>query len=167
MPTQKEDQKYLQTALPEIKNYLLSDILYYPLTGNLPRLTLGGILLAQRRLGIFPDPQFATVKETWRAAWTSKASRELDARLTLWRNYLDDYRQDPATQAQNYPHEVRWRVMIALLIPEAESAPKEIESLDRFLHANFRSGAFLWNKTQQEQFPQDEFWFLYGNLRKE
>jgi len=165
MPTQDEDRKYLQAALPELKAYLLSDILYYPLGGNLPRLTLGGILLAQRRLGTPPDPQFATVKETWRAAWTKKAAQETEARLTLWRNYLNDYRRDPE-QAENYPYEVRWRVMLTLLLPEAETSPADLPALDRFLRANLLSAPFIWDADLAKNFPQDEFWFLYGRLQK-
>ncbi len=166
MPTQEEDKKYLQNALPELKNYLLSEMLYYPLLNNLPRLTLGGVLLAQRRLGAYPDPQLETVKKAWRAAWTKKAARELNARLTLWRNYLSDYRQDAKGQAVNYPQEVRWRVMIALLLQEIESPPSELSALDEFLRANLIQCDFIWDKPLQARFPEDEFWFLYGKLKK-
>ncbi len=82
MPTLEKDQKYLETALPELKNYLLSDTLYYPM-GQPPRLTIGGLLLAQKRLragnyGTHLFPKLDSVKTKWYAAWTKKAVREID-----------------------------------------------------------------------------------------
>ncbi len=169
MPTPKIDQNYIETALPELKNYLLSDILFYPLMGQLPRLTIGGLLLAQRRLwagnlGTHLDPKLATLRDKWRAAWEKKSARELDARLTLWRNYLNDYRADPENYAADYKHEVRWRVIIELLLAEVDQIPAEIIALDELLRVKFIKGKFLWDKNLQSQFAQDKFWFLYGKL---
>lgn len=169
MPTPKQDQNYIDIALPELKNYLLSDILYYPLMGNLPRLTIGGLLLAQKRLqagtlGTHLYSKLATVKIKWRAAWTKKSAREVEARLRLWRNYLNDYRKNPEEYAADYKHEVRLRVMIELLSAEVDQIPAEIAVLDQFLRAKFISGKFVWEETLQSQFPADKFWFLYGNL---
>lgn len=170
MPTSEQDLLYFQTSLPELKNYLLSDLLFYPLMGNLPRLTVGGLLLVQKRLqaenfGTHPDPKLATVKSKWSAAWTKKSTRELDARLTLWRNYLNDHRADPENYVADYKHEVRWRVIIELLLAEVDQIPAEIMALDEFLRVKFISGEFIWDENLQSQFPQDEFWFLYGELR--
>ena len=169
MPTPKIDQNYIETALPELKNYLLSDILFYPLMGQLPRLTIGGLLLAQRRLragnlGTHLDLKLATLRDKWRAAWEKKSAQEMDARLTLWRNYLSDYRTDPENYATDYRHEVRWRVMLELLAKEVDQIPTEIGVLDELLHVKFIKGKFLWDKNLQNQFAQDKFWFLYGKL---
>ena len=170
MPTLKQDQNYIETALPELKNYLLSDILYYPLLGKLPRLTIGGLLLTQKRLeagtgGTHLYPKLAAVKEKWRAAWAKKSARELEARLTLWRNYLNDYRGDPKNYATDYEHEVRWRVIMELLSAEVDQVPAEIAVLDQLLRVKFISGKFIWDENLQSQFPEDDFWFLYGKLR--
>ena len=170
MPTPKQDRQFIETALPELKTYLLSDILYYPLMGNLPRLTLGGLLLAQQRLGeeklgSLLTQKLASVKESWRAAWAKKATQELDARLRLWRNYLNDYRADPKANLDNYAHEVKWRVMIELLSAEVDQIPAEIAVLDDLLRLNFASGEFIWDENLQNQFPQDDFWFLYGKVK--
>ena len=170
MPTPKQDQNYMETVLPELKNYLLSDILFYPLLGQLPRLTIGGLLLTQRRLraenlGTHLDPKLATLRNKWRAAWGKKSAQELDARITLWRNYLGDYRADPENYAADYKHEVRWRVMLELLANEVDQIPAEIGVLDELLRVKFISGEFIWDENLQSQFSQEEFWFLYGKLR--
>ena len=170
MSTPEQDLKFIETALPELKAYLLSDILYYPMMGNLPRLTLGGLLLAQRRLGAgnlgtHLDPKLASVKERWRAAWAKKSARELDARLTLWRNYLDDYRRDPKSNPGNYAYEVRWRVIIELLVKEVDQIPAEIAVLDQLLRVKFISGKFIWDEDLESEFDQGKFWFLYGQLK--
>ncbi|MBT3323427.1 MAG: hypothetical protein HN392_14165 [Anaerolineae bacterium] len=170
MPSSEKDLLYIQTSLPELKKYLLSEILYYPLTGSLPRLTVGGLLLAQHRvgeekLGTSLAQKLATVKTSWRVAWTQKSTRELEARLRLWRNYLNDYRNKPEEYIADYPHEIRLRVMIELLSAEADQIPDEITILDKLLRANFLSGEFIWDERLEAQFPEDRFWFLYGKLR--
>ncbi len=170
MPTPQTDLLYLQTSLPELKNYLLSDILYYPLDGNLPRLTIGGILISERRLrdeksATHLIPKLAAVKSAWRVAWMKKSARELEARLRLWRNYLNDYRKNPKEYASDYKHEIHWRVMIELLSAEVEQIPAEIENLDHFLRVKFISGEFIWDENLKKQFPEDKFWFLYGKLK--
>ena len=168
MPTLAEDRRYLEAALAELKNYLLSDVLFYPLTAPMPRLTIGGMLLAQRRLhaqkSASPlDFELDTLRTKWRAAWEKKSAKELDARLTLWRNYLNDYRNDE-NQADHYRHEVRWRVMSELLLDEISQGSAELVGLDQLLRAKFQSGEFIWNDTLKREFPQDKFWFLYGKL---
>lgn len=169
MPTPQEDRRFLEAALVELKDYLLSDVLFYPLTAPLPRLTLGGLLLAQRRLHAYEnvsplDVQLDTLRTKWRAAWEKKAAQELGTRLTLWRNYLDDCREEEALLG-NYPREVRWRVMLALLSAELPQDSAELNALDLRLRAKFRTGAFIWDEQLANQFPQDDFWFLYGKLK--
>lgn len=169
MPTPEQDQAYFEAALSTLKKYLLSDILFYPLTGSLPRLTLGGLLLAKRRLEAGNHAphltrKLAAVKEKWRAAWIKKAAAELDARLTLWRNYLNDLQNDPEEYATDYPREVRWRVMIALLVDEAEQTPPELAALDQSLRVKLRASEFVWDDSLKSEFDREKFWFLYGNL---
>lgn len=107
MPTPEQDLHFLEVAIPELKDYLLSDILFWPLGAKQPRLTIGGLLLAQRRLraqhlGVQFHPKIAALREKWHAAWERKAAKEVNARLDLWRNYLNDYRSNPESHAINY-----------------------------------------------------------------
>ncbi len=170
MPTPVEDRKYLETALPELKDYLLSDVLYYPLTASLPRLTISGLLLAQRRLHAYEnaaplDFQLDTLRNKWRAAWEQKAATELDSRIRLWSNYLNEHCQT-SELSDYYAHEVRLRVMIGLLIAEfGDTDPGELIALDELLRTKFQTGEFIWDEALMREFSRDDFWFLYGRLK--
>ena len=104
----------------------------------------------------------------WRVAWEQKAGREVHARLDLWRNYLMDYRQSPEVHADEYLHEVRWRVILNLLFDELPAPPSEAEALaglDQLLQASFLPGDFIWEEDLMPGFPQQAYWFLYGRLK--
>ena len=142
MPAPAEDRKYLEAALPELQTYLLSDTLFYPLTHPLPRLTLGGLLLAQRRLHAYEDVspldlRLDTLRSKWRVAWEQKAIQEVAIRLTLWGNYLKEHRNNEEL-GDYYSHEVRLRVILGLLSAELGSEPDELIALDQLLRAKFR-----------------------------
>lgn len=169
MPMPPEDRQFLEAALPELQTYLLSDVLFYPLTHSLPRLTLGGLLLAQRRLHAYEDAspldlRLDTLRDKWRAAWEKKAAQEFETRLTLWRNYLDDCREEE-TLRENYLREVRWRVMLALLVAELPADSSELNALDQQLRTKFQTGGFIWDEALVREFSQDDFWFLYGKMK--
>ena len=169
MPTPAEDRKYIETALPELQTYLLSDTLFYPLTYPLPRLTLGGLLLAQRRLHAYEDAssldlRLDTLRSKWCVAWEKKAIQEFETRLTLWRNYLDDCREEEAL-LENYAREVRWRVMLGLLSAELPADSSELNALDQRLRTKFRMGEFIWDEALVSEFSQDDYWFLYGKMK--
>ena len=172
-----KDRVFLQAGIPELSDYLLSKELYWPITARgyqLPRLTIGGVLLAQARLEAAGErieslvAQLDGVRLKWRTAWETKAGREVGARCGLWGNYLEDYRQNPYQHADSYPHEVRYRVMLQLLSAELPDVPPEGEllaALDSLLQRNFLPGEFVWDAGLQNGFPRDVYWFLYGILK--
>ena len=161
MPTQKDNQ-YLSAGIPELENYLLSEVLYYPLSLNLPQLTLGGVLLSLARMGA-QAAQFAAQVEAihskWRAAWDGKFSREVRARSELWVNYLAEYREDPKAGARLYSQNVRYRAMLSLL-------GKTEHDSDAFVKSVFREGKFVWEENCASNFPRETFWYLYGTLKE-
>ncbi len=176
-----QDLLYLENGLQDLPAYLEADLLFWPLTPpTLPRLTISGLLLSLRRaaaLAATPGQRQEVAQRTetlnrlraqYRVHWENKAARELDARLRQWRNFLQDYRENPPEFAPSYPHEVHARVMLSLLLPElpptikAESA---IQGLDALLQAVFQPGPFIWEAILSTAFPQADFWYLYGHLR--
>ncbi|RME86942.1 MAG: hypothetical protein D6770_10695 [Anaerolineae bacterium] len=185
MPSPEQDRLFIETAIAALGDYLLSKELFWPLPGGtlgqaLPRLTIGGMLLALVRLrarAVSPadqaivynwEQEIDAVRRRWRAAWEKKVRREFGARLNLWRNYVNDYRRDPEQYADAYPHEVRWRVMLHLLRTELPAPPPEaalVDDLDGFLRAHFVTGEFIWEPELEGGFPEDEYWYLYGRLR--
>lgn len=182
MPSHEQDWAFFEAGVQVLSDYLLSEELFWPLSGSvaLPRLTLGGMLLAQRRLrGVATDPgeeirfrrgedALDAMRSKWRSAWERKAAREVRARFDLWRNYLQDYRAAPAEYADAYPREVRWRAMLHLLLAELSETPPQAQALaglDRLLRGFFLPGAFVWETELAGAFPAGEYWYLYGRLK--
>jgi hypothetical protein len=170
------DTAYLQAGVPELKEYLLSRQTYWPVSArgyDLPRLTLGGLLLASRRLAAVSAPveslvtQMEAVRSSWRVAWEDKAQREFKARFRLWKDYLMETREAPEEVAGAYPHEVRYRVMLQLLDGELPVHPEEYQALaalDEVLGSILTPGPFVWESELQEAFPSGVYWYLYGKL---
>ena len=172
----EKDRAYLEAGIPELGDYLLSNELYWPITArgyDLPRLTIGGLLLAKARLESRGEriealvAQLEAVRSKWQVAWETKAGREVQARMRLWSNYLTDYRHNPEGHAYAYSHEVRYRVMLHLLLGEFPALPAGYEGLaqlDVLLRANLLPGDFVWEADLQPGFSREVYWFLYGKL---
>ncbi|MEZ0394962.1 MAG: hypothetical protein ABWK53_00805 [Anaerolineales bacterium] len=182
MPSRQQDWAFFEAGVQELPGYLLSDELFWPLSGpvNLPRLTIGGLLLARARLygwAAGEDEQSSlqqkaaeleATRQRWRSAWERKAAREVGARFDLWRNYLQEYRAAPAEQADAYPRQVRWRVMLHLLLAELLETPPQAQALsdlDHLLRRHFLPGAFVWESELAAAFPAEPYWYLHGRLR--
>jgi hypothetical protein len=173
MTNPERDSRFIETALPELQDYLLSDELYWPLGGSLPRLTPGALLLALRRAEAHsPAParkwqlELDAVRRRWRSAWEQKALREAKNRLRLWSASVGEWQSAPAENLADYTGEVRGRVILQILLDEV-NAPAEqaaLGPLDDFLRARLKPGNFLWETGLETAFPQSEFWFLYGKL---
>ena len=160
----RTDKRYLGAAIPELENYLLSKELFYPIGRNLPQLTLGGVLLSLMRLPTSEvnkyEAQVFKIHTRWRAAWDTKAGREVRARSELWKNYLAEYPGDPEGTARLYPQQVRYRAMLTLL---GESS----DVMDVYVKSIFQPGDFVWESEIQDHFSDDAFWYLFGSLKSE
>jgi hypothetical protein len=169
----EQDHQFLTEALPQLRDYLLSNELYWPLGGTLPRLTSGAVLLTLARLSALqPEkaaqfhPQVARLRAQWRTAWEQKIAREMANRLRLWSNFLSDYREAPEQYADAYPHESRGRAILQILLDELPNAPEKsaLADLDVFLKIRLVPGDFLWEPGLRAAFQPEKFWFLYGKL---
>jgi hypothetical protein len=171
MPNLAQDKLFLEAGVPVLSDYLLSKALFYPLDGDLPRLTIGNLLLAHRRItatgyNAFSD-EIDAVRTKWRAAWGQKSSREILTRLGLWRNFLGDYQVSPENNADRYPVEVRHRAIIQLLVEEADRTSEMdlLPGLDSKLKGSFLPGKFVWEEQVAAGFDREEFWFLFGTIK--
>ncbi|HJS28426.1 MAG TPA: hypothetical protein VJ768_02310 [Anaerolineales bacterium] len=187
MPSPEYDLAYLAACTPDLEEYVLSPVLFWPVNSRppagspgFPRLTLGGLLLARRRLSaqkdggfrdsalVNADGEIGRVREKWESNWARKAATELPARLKQWENYLKEYMEDPGSRAAEFPTNVQLRVILDLLFPEAgEGAlPYEevLSGLDRTLRTRLVEGDFCWVKELESGFPKTKFWYLYGSL---
>lgn len=174
----------LRTAAEDLKNYLLSNELYWPLPGispsglsTLQRLTPGIVRLAQRRLCALPltpqdqrrldilQPEIESTIEHWRTAWRSKAAREFTARRRLWQDYLQDLAIERGKFMPAYEFSVQWRVILSLIADEAAGISgvetAQLAGLDQQLRTLSHPGPFVWREELQNAFPRTEFWYLY------
>jgi hypothetical protein len=173
MTTFEHDSRFIETSLPQLQDYLLSDELYWPLDNSLPRLTLGALLLALRRVEAI-DPSVAyrwqgqmdPIRTKWRTAWEKKALKEIKNRLRLWSASIAEWQSASAMSRADYPGEVRGRVILQILLKEVDAPQEEaaLNGLDHFLRASLRKCDFLWGPELEAAFPEDNFWFLYGKL---
>jgi len=171
MPNLDQDRHLLEAGVQVLSEYLLSPELFYPLGGDLPRLTLGNLLLAQRRSTAagseLHSNEIAAVREKWQVAWGQKVSREVHTRLELWRNFLSEYPSSAAANADRFPAEIRHRAILQLLSKDVTSAAEldQLPGLDSVLKGSWSSGEFVWEKQVSQGFDPIEFWFLYGTLK--
>lgn len=186
MPSVEYDLRYLQAGLLDLEGYLLSNELYWPIGATAPpgdppypRLTLGGLLLSQARLKaqrLTPEQEseftrleqrMNETRSRWRTAWGQKASKGFHTRLNLWRDFIEDYRHNPGGNRDRYNYEVRRRVMMQLLQPDAdEISAQELEllsTLDKYLRSVLVPGDFIWEPELAGGFPKVVYWYLYGH----
>lgn len=173
MKTTNPDLQFINEALPQLQEYLLSNELYWPLSGNLPRLTPGSLLLSLARLGVTAPQespalaaQVDAVRGRWLSSWEKKAAREITNRTRLWSQYLSDNLGAQDESFDSYRSEVRGRVILQLLLQVVPSAPERsaLVELDRALRSRLVSRDFIWEPQFQNLFPRDDYWFLYGSI---
>ena len=187
MKSLEYDLCYLNAGLEILEKYLLSDEVFWPININppvgepeYPGLTLDWILLASARLAghrMSPDQKDQVEKvistmefyhSRWRVAWEKKASQCYQVRERMWRNFIQEYQDNPQENADRYGYEVRLRVMLELLKPEfrqQNTADEEMLSgLDGYLKSVLVAYGFIWDQEVQTGFPEKVYWYLYGKL---
>ena len=187
------DAALCEAMADEIKEYLKSNELFWepdrrrPGGADLPKLTIGGLLLAMRRLETLRDHlnpdkakaltragrEMAFQKSQWRLRYQNKLARDLRSRLDAWAWYLDDCQQQGKAAIIHYPRQVETRVKIDLLLDEAIEVGLEVKEshkrkagLDERLRTLFTKGGFGWISELAAGFPPNRFWYLYGTPRR-
>ena len=181
------DFRYLEAGLANLEAYLYSDEVYWPLQAAsppdsppFPLLTLDGLLLSAARLQArnldlqdetrYKDleGELQAFRSRRRVAWEQKATRNFTARLTLWRNFLEELRDDPEAHADRYAYEVTRRVQLVLLSEDARGRTQAeddlLDLLDTVLQSLLVPGEFIWDAELEQGFQKSSFWFLYGHL---
>lgn len=188
MASAEYDLSYLEAAGELLEKYLLANEIYWQLNAvsppgepGFPSLTLGAILLSQKRLNsrlltslqenrkLKIENTLEQLRSRWHTAWRTKAREEFRARLDLWANFLEDFRRDPDGNFDRYAYEVGRRVMLTLLEQEADQIPatqlKMLAGLDRILEGSLRRGEFVWDSNLAGGFSPQEYPYLYYRLR--
>ncbi len=182
------DLVILEQMAEEMPSYLMSDTLFWPMMkGDMPRLTLGGYLMRQYRLLALADlldegertrletavAQFEEAIDEHVVRVEQKAHQELHTRLRQWGEHLKDFQNSKSISAANYSADVEVRAIIAALVNWLQTAPyqldpkisPQIRRLDTNLRRHWRSGAFVWPDEWMPAYPQDGYWWLYGQFK--
>lgn len=188
MPSAEYDLGYIDAAVDLLEKYLLSNEVYWKIMASsppgdptYPSLTLGGLLLAQarsrsRKFSSEQSQRFMQLEgevdrihSKWRTAWENKAQDEFRSRLNLWRDFLEDFRQEPEDNADRFSYEVSRRVMLHLLEGETRRIPNAeqqmLAGLDSILSGLLVPGEFIWDGELAAGFSRDEYPYLYGRLK--
>ena len=186
------DLKYLQAGLDELKNYLLSKELFWPLglptpsgQSPYPKMTLGNLLLFNAELqahhtsGSLNAAQSSALQKVeallestqqkWQVAWQEKTTWEFRSRLRQWSHYLNDLNREAENHRPYYATEVRLRAMLDLLAATLASAPPvsaSLPMLDSQLKTLLPPGDFVWNQQLAAGFPSEQYWYLYREIEE-
>lgn len=159
------DLRWLQAAVPQLKDYLLSNEIFWNI-GSDPQLTLGNLLLAEAQVKASGGDknllvEIAAKKKEWHSAWQKKAKREFASRLRQWTQHLAELSENPSRYASQYKTEVRVRTLLELLAGEAPGLSSQLTALDSKLKALTASGDFVWGADAEGAFPKSKYWFLW------
>lgn len=183
------DWAFLEQALVDLQNYLLSPQLFWTLSGGfriggsapLPSLTLGSLLLSLKRLGAYPwqggldetldhmRERVYSVRDRWARHWREKIRKEIPVRLSVWGNFLREAEEQGIRFAE-YRSQVRSRVILTLLQNEGviwePEKTFELNVLDDLLFSLLLPGPFVWEAELENGFQKNEFPFLYVSSGK-
>jgi hypothetical protein len=186
------DLRYLDAAVGELKTYLLSNELYWPLRFHppsggptYPPITPGNLLLARKKLqgrrdgGLLNsadkttflrlEQQLDALIQTWRMAWENKAAREYKSRFDQWKNNLAELRDDHGNRTGYYKSDVRVRVLLELLAGEFRGHPPAelglLPALDQKLRIMTKEAEFLWEDELEGVLGREKYWYLYRITR--
>jgi hypothetical protein len=179
------DVRALGAMAANLTPYLYEKELYGYLSGDLPRLTVGGLLMRLYRLErlrdhLSPEQQnmvqdarinFEAEQSEWSVHYEMKLQQELEARLNALQRYLEDCREKRASCAEEYPVQAEKRLIIEHLSREAARldvlSPEHqtrLRQLDTQLRRLLTDGPFITDPLLQEVYPRDEFWWMYGAI---
>lgn len=179
------DLRVLSAMASNLTPYLYETELYGYLDSDLPRLTIGGLLLRLYRLSrlenlLDSDQQnlvqdasinFEAECSKWAVHYENKLQHELNARINALDRFLDECVENVQECAADYPSQAEKRTIIEHLREEAakenvldEMHQVRIRRTDQKLQRLLRDGEFNTDKRLQSVYPRDKFWWLYGNI---
>ena len=187
------EQPYLEAALEQAKNFLLSNDLFWNAglsapTGHppYPQLSLANILLSDRRVQAIKESTqlipnqldqikqlhatLQTLHSEWQTAWQKKAELEFGLRLREFSRFLDELTSSDLESETIFKNGLRIRALLQLLLPEtADTAPflkSELSLYDQRLKQATQAADFRWPQPLKQAFPIEDFGFLYTQISK-
>jgi hypothetical protein len=184
------DLKIAEAITADLKDYLLSDVLYMELPRRgmfgqqYPHGSVGGLLLRldllNKMRGTLSSDQQTRLENVrakaddllrhWAVQVEQKAAREIGARLRAWANFLEDSDHESRRAGSEYAVQVENRVIIEYLRNIAaglmtDEVRGQLQAADTRLHRGSGDGEFVWDPALSDAFPEDRFPWLYVRLR--
>ncbi|MEP7288831.1 MAG: hypothetical protein ABI947_24020 [Chloroflexota bacterium] len=162
--------------------YIYEDELYGLMPGDLPKLTVGGLMMRLHRLTaisgeLSPAQQevlrtaqekLDAVRRDWMVAYEGKLQREFSARITSISQFLSECSDSPHNCADGYPSTAEKRAIAEALNDEAlrlnimvSDVKGALLSIDNKLHRYTHEGDFIWDARLKPAYPPEKYWFLY------
>ncbi|MBI5930243.1 MAG: hypothetical protein HY862_13105 [Chloroflexi bacterium] len=176
----EKNLRTLSAMVEALKPYLYEEALFGYLGDNMPKMTIGGLLLRLHQLDglqaaldkklqsqlLETHQTFDQLRYEWRTHYEKKLLQELKSRAETSLRYL----QDAADAMGDWGNQIEKRTMIADLINEANSqniqVPAELKGLisevDTYLRRYFKAGEFYWDERLANTYPKESYWWLYG-----
>ncbi len=190
MDASEKERLYLEAAHIELKEYLLSPVLYWPIAvasttredrTTLPKLTPGNLYLSMEKCRVydFPAGEKKEVEELlinltirineWQTAWRKKAEKEFQARIRQWGMFINDIKRDKGINRASFSYQVRDRVILQLLGDRlnlgGDIEIQKIMAMDDTVRQLSKPGGFLWADEIIRGFPKNPFWYLYVDVQ--
>ncbi len=187
--TIKRDLEELVQMGDKLREYILSDALYMPVSGGFfrgggtPQLTTGAFLLRRRRLSLLRDAldaaaqarldatiaQHDGIQREWTLHYEKKLQQEVNSRLKMMVAFFRECSESPRDCAAAYPVEAMRRTIVQEIMlamdefayDRRELLPK-IQHCDAGLRRYLRPSAFIWAPQLEPVYPRAIFWWLYA-----
>lgn len=173
----------LEEMVASAPDYLMAEATHWDMGKNRPPLTLGGILLRRRRLGLLAAGLSTAERDHLEAAnarydlllaaqpvrLESRIVAEIGDRLREWTVYLRDLAASSRLAADHAHYVAKSDIRVVIedlteaLGPRRPSQlPDDVAALDHRLRARWQPGEFLWAAVWQPAYPAERYWWLYG-----
>ncbi len=177
-----KDVRTVEAMAARLLPYIYENEIYGPMPGDLPRLTVGSLLMRLHRLSAVADllsseqrstlntarQQFDQVRKDWSVAYETKLLHELNARLSSLLQFIAECQDNPPHCGDLYPSNAEKRVIAEELKDEAATRnvftptlQAELSGIDNKLHQFFSPGEFTWDARLKSAYPREKYWFLY------
>jgi hypothetical protein len=177
------DVRTVEAMAARLTPYVYENELYGLMPGDLPKLTIGGLLMRLHRLSAISgtlapkqreavqkaQQQLDEVRREWTVAYEGKITREFQARLTALNQFLNEYADNPRSASENYPSEAEKRTILEALTDEAANLnvltsdmKNALGATDNKIRRYTQPSGFIWDERLRPAYPQDKYWFLYA-----
>ncbi|MCU0499571.1 MAG: hypothetical protein MUF87_19650 [Anaerolineae bacterium] len=185
----EQDLREAIAMVDSLERYVQQDQLYGTVgsggifsAGNMPKMTIGGLLMRLRRLQALSaqldhrqrdqftqsQTRHEQLRKEWRVHYTEKMLYEANSRLDAMRTFFEECSNDPKLCARVYQPEVLRRTIAEEILIAAHDLnldigeiSKKARATDSRLRRFTAPSDFVWGAGLETVYPADRFWWMY------